>query len=104
MKLKASGTDSVIIDRETIDVRYLEQIAENGQTIGLAYLTAWILRKSKGGENLFLTVERLYEIIRNEGLAAVIPQGYPCGQPVLPRKEEVYACICRYRKAELKQE
>ena len=101
LKMKASGTDSVMIDREVIDVRYLEQISENGQTTGLCYLCAWILKNIRRQETLAEAIDRLYRIIAENGLEHVITRGYPCGQPVLPRKQELYACVCRYRKGKM---
>ena len=101
MKYKAMGTDTVMIDREVIDVRYLEQLSDNGQTTGLAYLMGYILAGQQTVQNLTDVIESLYEIIEKKGFAAVIPEGYSCGQPVLPRKQELYACLSRYRKARI---
>lgn len=103
MKLKAMGTDTVMIDRDVIDVRYLEQLADSGQTIGLAYLMGWILEHQKQEEDLIAVIERLYQQIASRGLESVVPQGYSCGQPVLPRKQELFACISRYRQAHIRK-
>lgn len=98
-KLKTMGTDSVMIDRETIDVRYLEQLTEGGQVTALAYLMGWILDHQKRDGDLKQTVEALYALIEQRGLAAVIPPNYAAGHPILPRKQELYACLSRYRSA-----
>lgn len=100
-KIKSMGTDSVMIDRETIDVRYLEQIAENGQTTALAYLMEWTLDHQKKEENIRDILNHLYETIEKKGMGAVIPPNYSAGHPVLPRKQELFACLSRYRSANI---
>ena len=95
MKLKAMGTDTVMIDREIIDVRYLEQLKEDELTVGLAYLTGRIFSDLREERYLGEVIDRLYEKIEQEGFVSVIPPNYSCGQPALPRKQELYACLNR---------
>ncbi len=97
MKCKASGTDSVIIDRDLIDVRYLEQLTEPEQTVGLTYLTAYVCSSQKEAEDFKALADRIYQKIDRDGFMALIPRNYPAGQPALPRKEEMMACLNRYR-------
>lgn len=101
MKLKAMGTDTILIDREAIDVRYLEQLAEEGQTIGLAYLMSWILLHQKKPEKMMDIVEQIYCQIEKNGMETFVPPNYSCGHPVLPRKQELIASFNRYRKANI---
>ena len=97
-KLKTSLTDSVIIDRETIDVRYLEQICHSSQTIGIGYLIVYLLSKPAYlSKNLYQAAEELYHEIENGHYVNYIPKGYPAGQPSLPRKQELLAALNRYR-------
>ena len=100
-KIKSMGTDTVLIDREAIDVRYLEQIVESGQTTALAYMMSWILDNVKAQEDIQHLVERIYTMIEKRGMGAVIPANYSAGHPVLPRKQELYACLSRYRSAKI---
>ena len=100
-KIKSMGTDTVLIDREAIDVRYLEQISESGQTTALAYMMGWILDNVKSQEELSHLAERIYNMIEKQGMEAVIPANYSAGHPVLPRKQELYACLSRYRSAKI---
>lgn len=102
-KIKSMGTDTVLIDREAIDVRYLEQISENGQTTALAYMMGWILDNVKTEEEIRHLIERMYTTIEKRGMGAVIPANYSAGHPVLPRKQELYACLSRYRSAKIVQ-
>lgn len=101
IKLKAMGTDTVLIDRETIDVRYLEQLCDSGQTIGLAYLLGWILANQKQKMSLISLIDAMYEKIEKEGFLVFIPSNYSGGHPVLPRKQELFACLNRYRYAKI---
>lgn len=100
-KIKSTGTDTVLIDREAIDVRYLEQISESGQTTALAYMMGWILENVKTEEDIRHLIERIYADIEKRGMQAVIPGSYSGGHPVLPRKQELYACLSRYRSAKI---
>lgn len=97
-KLKTSLTDSVIIDRETIDVRYLEQLCHSSQTIGIGYLIIYLLSNSQyRSKNLYQAAEQLYRELESNNYVNYIPKGYPAGQPSLPRKQELLAAINRFR-------
>ena len=101
MKMKAMGTDTVLIDREAVDVRYLEQLSDDGQTVGLAYLMGWILTEQKKPMPLTALMDEIYTQIERKGLGTFVPPNYSCGHPVLPRKQELFACLNRYRKARI---
>ena len=103
-KLKSMGTDTVLIDRESIDVRYLEQLSESGQTTALAYMMGWILDHVTKEEDIQEFIENMYKLIERKGMAAVIPANYSAGHPVLPRKQELYACLNRYRSVKIVKE
>ena len=103
-KLKSMGTDTVLIDRESIDVRYLEQLSESGQTTALAYMMGWILDHVTKEEDIQEFIENMYKLIERKGMVAVIPANYSAGHPVLPRKQELYACLNRYRSAKIVKE
>lgn len=104
MKMKAMGTDTVMIDRDTVDVRYLEQLADDGQTVGLVYLMGWILANQRQKTAITSLLDDMYRQIEKKGLQTFIPPNYSCGHPVLPRKQELFACLNRYRKAKIVRE
>ena len=104
MKMKAMGTDTVMIDRDMVDVRYLEQLADDGQTVGLAYLMGWILANQRQKTAITSLLDDMYRQIEKKGLQTFIPPNYSCGHPVLPRKQELFACLNRYRKAKIIRE
>ena len=101
MKCKAMGTDTVLLDREPVDVRYLEQLADDGQTVGLVYLMQYILTAQKQPEKITDLMDQMYRQIEKDGFESVVPPNYSCGQPVLPRKQELAACLSRYRQAKI---
>ena len=104
LKIKTGGTDSVIIDRELIDVRYLEQLCDPGQTTALGYILEWIIKNIRKPADIHEVVSRVEEEIKAGGLLAVTGRNYSGGHPVRPRKQEIYACLNRYRSLRLRQE
>lgn len=48
--MKTFGRDSFSIDRETVDLRYVEQLADSEQTSALAYLTCYALEQLTDGQ------------------------------------------------------
>ena len=48
-KIKTNGTDTVILNRESIDLRYLEQLIDPGQVIALGAILRYALKNSIDG-------------------------------------------------------
>lgn len=71
----------MLIDRESIDVRYLEQLSESGQTTALAYMMGWILDHVTKEEDIQEFIENMYKLIEKKGMVAVIPANYSAGHP-----------------------
>ena len=38
MKVKVMGRETMVLDKETVDLRYVEQLADSEQTAALAYV------------------------------------------------------------------
>ncbi len=97
-RIKVSGTDGITINRETIDVRYLEQIADSGQCIALGLMIRELLLNPQYRK---LTKQQavcaVFEKVEKGGLQAITPKGYSCGHPVMPRLQELFACLNRLR-------
>lgn len=97
IKIKVMGKDDFLIDRQTVDLRYVEQLVDPEQTAYLAQLLKYI--KEKGCEEISMTdaVHLLETQIKNRGLSSVLTSScIPCGY-ALPRVQEIYACFNRYR-------
>ena len=92
IKIKTQGKDSIVINRETIDVRYVEQLASLGLLMKYAQLKLF-----NGKRTLLETAEELWNLLDQKGISAVCDAGYVSGGFALPRKQEIYACLNRYR-------
>lgn len=99
IKVKTMGLDSISIDKEIIDVRYLEQIANEEQLQALGVFFKYLLQyEMDGKKDMRQLVEGLYDTLETEGMKSVYGGNYlPMGL-CMPRKQEMYACINRYRK------
>ena len=51
-----------------------------------------------GKRTLGQTIEDLYRKMDSQGLGAVCDGSYLPGNLAMPRKQEIYACLNRYRK------
>lgn len=99
IKLKIMGKDGFSFNRETVDLRYVEQLTDTEQLAALAYLLKYAeLHLFDGKKNLKDVVEQLEQKLMTEGLAAVCESSYVPTGLAMPRKQEIFACINRYRK------
>lgn len=102
MKLKVMGKDGFSFNRETVDLRYVEQLTDTEQLAALAYLLKYAeLHLFDGKKNLKDVVEKLEQKLMTEGLAAICESSYVPTGLAMPRKQEIFACINRYRKLHL---
>ncbi len=102
MKLKVLGKDGFSFNRETVDLRYVEQLTDTEQLAALAYLLKYAeLHLFDGKKNLKEVVEQLEQKLMAEGLAAVCESSYVPTGLAMPRKQEIFACFNRYRKLHL---
>lgn len=99
MKLKTMGRDAISINRDTIDVRYVEQLVDTEQLSALAYLLKYAqCHVFDGKKTLAQSVDILMKLLEEKGLEAVCESSYlPCGL-AMPRRQEIFACMNRYRK------
>ena len=97
IKTKVMGKDAFMIDRQTVDLRYVEQLADSEQTAYLAQLLKYIKETGDNRKSITETVQMLELQIKNKGLSSVLNSScIPCGF-ALPRVQEIYACFNRYR-------
>ncbi|MDO4267955.1 MAG: ABC-ATPase domain-containing protein [Eubacteriales bacterium] len=96
-KVKTFGRDSFSIDKETVDLRYVEQLADSEQTAALAYILRYGLEQAIDGKrSLRQVVQVIWDQLERRGWAAVAGAYVPCGL-ARPRKQEIFACLNRYR-------
>lgn len=97
MKIKTFGRDSFSLDKETVDLRYVEQLADPEQTNGLAYLLRYALENVVDGKKTVQqTVRLLTDTLDKKGWEPFCSSYIPCGL-AKPRTQEIYACLNRFR-------
>ena len=98
IKMKTLGMDGFSINRETVDMRYVEQLADSEQLTSLAYMVKHMkLHSFDGTRTLQEAVECLYEEIGAKGFTAFCGSDLP-GNLAMPRKQELYAALNRSRE------
>jgi predicted ABC-class ATPase len=99
LKIKTLGKDSLLINKDQVDLRYVEQITDSEQTAALGRcLLCLEMKIFDGKKTLTQAIDELYRMIETKGLGAILEGSYvPCGY-ALPRKQEIFACVNRYRK------
>jgi predicted ABC-class ATPase len=98
IKLK-TGRDSFSINKEMVDLRYVEQLVDIEQVTALAYFLKYAqLHVFDGRRSLVEAVDQLEGLIEQKGLAAVCESRYVPSGLARPRRQEIFACINRYRR------
>lgn len=97
-KVRVHGWDTLSLDKTQIDLRYLEQIVDESQTAALAYITQYILGKmADGKKTAAYLAEEAYRKLEREGILSMTPKNYGAGAAAAVRKQEILACLSRYR-------
>lgn len=99
VKLKAMGTSELMLSRECVELRYLEQLKDQEQTLALAYLLRYVEKKLFDGKKSLEEIGMLLEKqLREQGMESLFERGETIGSLARPRKQEIMACINRYRR------
>lgn len=97
-KIRVHGWDSLSIDKSEIDLRYLEQVVDESQTAALGYIIQYILTKiADGRKTPDALAEEIAKKLDAEGILSITPKNYSAGPSAMVRKQEILACLCRYR-------
>ena len=96
-KLKVMGRESLMLGKEQLDLRYLEQLADREQTQTLGYLLKYAKEQNSGKTtDLTALIESLIRKLEKEGIGSVSGQKeIPAGM-AMPRRQEIYACFNRF--------
>ena len=87
-----------MINRDMIDLRYLEQIADSEQVTALGYCVRYAQKHLiDGKKNLIQIVDELEEVMQNKSLAALCESTSSVSSMAVPRRQEIFACFDRYR-------
>ena len=98
IKIKALPREGVMVNKEVIDLRYVEQLVDSEQLTALGYCVVYALRNLLDGRrDLRRVADELEAAIDRGTLAALC--GDRSGVPGLarPRRQEILACLNRCR-------
>ena len=116
IKLRTDGLDGFSVNREEVDMRYVEQLADPEQLTSLSYMIKYMkLQVFDGKKTLRDTVEGLYTRIGDKGFGAFFGSGSGAGGSAgrgdmggdggalpgnlaMPRRQELYAALNRCRE------
>ena len=98
IKMKTLGKDAFSINKDTVDLRYVEQIADAEQTTALGYALLYAkLHLMDGKKDLCVVADELMQVIEKKGLSAILDSTYVKSNLAMPRKQEIMAAMNRYR-------
>lgn len=98
VKIKTTGLDTICINKENIDVRYIEQLVDSEQLNALGHMLAYAQKHLFDGKKTLLQItDELYEKIHRDGIESVCGLSYVPAGLALPRKQEFMAVVNRYR-------
>lgn len=98
IKLRTDGLDGFSVNREDVDLRYVEQLTDSEQLTALAHILKYMkLQEFDGKKTLQEAVEHVCAGIEREGFGAFCGGAVP-GNLAMPRKQELYAALNRCRK------
>lgn len=99
IKLRTDGLDGFSINRENVDMRYVEQLVDSEQLTALSYMVKYLkLKKFNGKKTLHEVVEAFYTEAEQKGFAAFCEGSTLPGNLAMPRKQELYAALNRCRE------
>lgn len=98
LKIRTNGMDGISLNKEVIDVRYLEQLVDPEQLVYLAHCMTYIEKNMFDGKKTIREcVEALFCKIEEGGEGVLFAPGATIPDMALPRRQELYACLNRYR-------
>lgn len=99
IKIKTMGTSELLLARESVELRYLEQLKDQEQTAALAWILKYVqLKLLDGKKDLKQIGEFMENKIDQGGLESLFEGGDVSASLARPRKQEILACINRYRR------
>lgn len=99
LKAKIHGKDGFSLDRQEIDLRYIEQIVDSEQTAALGLLLKYAAERLIDGKRTLGEIVRdLDDQLHKKGLSFLAEgSGIPCGY-AMPRIQEIFSCFNRFRR------
>lgn len=99
IKVKQYGKDSFSIGKDTVELKYVEQITDSEQTTTLSYVLKNVIEEMETKKNASLEelAEKIWRDIEGRGLSCLVKGTYIPSSLAMTRKQEIYACLNRYR-------
>ncbi|MCH5264787.1 MAG: ABC-ATPase domain-containing protein [Lachnospiraceae bacterium] len=99
VKLKTFGMDGISVNRDNIDLRYVEQLADSEQLTALAQLMKYMrMQVFDGKRTLQQAVEATVQILQKKGWEGIFGGSSLPGNLAMPRPQEIFACVNRWRE------
>lgn len=95
LKVKCFGKTAFSVGNRELDLRYVEQLTDAGQTRALAYMVRYA-REHLAGQTVEAVVAALIKLMKEKGLGAVCGGGVVPAGLTMPRLQEIFACFDRY--------
>ena len=102
IKIKTMGTSELSLNKENVELRYLEQLKDHEQSAALAYLLKYAqLKLMDGKKDLRQIGDFLEKQLDEKGLESLFDHGDVSAQLARPREQEILACMNRYRRLKI---
>lgn len=99
LKMKTMGTNEMLLAKDAIELRYLEQLIDPDQTNALAYALKYLeLNRMNGSRTVPQLLDDIEALTASKGLSALYDKEYVRSGLAMPRRQEIAACLNRYRK------
>ena len=100
LKVKLQGKDGFSLGKQTVDLRYIEQLIDCEQTATLGLLLKYAVEKLADSKKTLPEIVQFIETqLEEKGLSAFMEGKYISGGYAIPRVQEIYSCFNRYRRA-----
>ena len=98
--MKGLGRDGVQVNRLTVDLRQVEQLADGEQAAALGYCLAYAQSRHllDGKHTLTQVVDALEGVLDRQGLEALCENRSSVANLARPRRQELFACFNRCRE------
>ena len=99
LKMKTMGINEMLLAKDAIELRYLEQLIDPEQTNALAYALKYLeLNRMNGSRTVPQLLDDIEALTASKGLSALYDKEYVRSGLAMPRRQEIAACLNRYRK------
>ena len=91
-----------MINKEMIDLRYVEQIVDSEQVTALGYCMRYAQKHLMNGKkDLRQVIAEMEKVIEKSRLMRSVRADQSIACMAMPRAQEIFACFDRYRKLKL---